>query len=116
MLGAKDMKRWWRCIVRHVDEAETIENEWFEDMCLDDDPQLVIDHFNATREKHELERVLVAAISISKDAPKPHTWQKASLVTERGGYDRYRCTVCGATGKRYGLNDFITPDKKGNCK
>lgn len=71
VLGDKAMKRWWRCIVRHKDEEDTIENEWVEEMCLDCDPQLVIDNFNATRDATELERVLIAAIPITKDEPKP---------------------------------------------
>ena len=32
-----------------------------------------------------------------------HQWDKASLVTEVGGYDRMVCTRCGATGKRYAV-------------
>lgn len=102
--------------MRNTDEEDTVENEWEEEMCLDCDPQLMIDHFNATRNATELERIIVAAIPIIKDAPKPHTWKKHSLVTEAGGYDRYRCKVCGAFGKRHGLSDFITPDKKGGCR
>lgn len=41
-----------------------------------------------------------------------HNWQKVSLVTEKGGYDKYKCSLCGATGRRYGVSNFIRPDKK----
>jgi len=62
----------------------------------------------------EKARQLIAAIPINKN--KSHTWAKYSLVTEKGGYDRYRCSVCGAFGKRHGLSSFVIPDKKGQCK
>jgi len=32
-----------------------------------------------------------------------HDWEKISLVTEKGGYDKMKCRRCGAEGKRYGL-------------
>jgi len=41
-----------------------------------------------------------------------HDWEKASLVTEAGGYDRYRCVRCGAKGKRYGVEETVRPDRK----
>ena len=58
---------------------------------------------------------------LKKKKVKPvyeHDWQKTSLVTERGGYDRYTCSKCGATGKRWGLSEYITPDKASqkHCK
>lgn len=42
----------------------------------------------------------------------PHDWGKTSLVTELGGYDKYKCKVCGITGKRHGLSSCITRDAK----
>ncbi len=43
-----------------------------------------------------------------------HAWEKTSLVTEAGGYDKMRCTGCGATGKRHGVGqDSVIPDSSG---
>lgn len=42
-----------------------------------------------------------------------HDWEKTSLVTEAGGYDRMRCRNCGITGKRYGLGEAgVMRDRK----
>src|SRR3954467_5743738 len=75
----------------------------------------LLDRFNATLRPGELPRRLVKIAGCEKSAPKPmpHIWDKASLVTERGGYDRMRCRACGATGKRYGLGQHgVTLDKR----
>lgn len=42
-----------------------------------------------------------------------HDWEKSCLVTQSDGgrmYDTMQCTVCGVTGKRYGLGGYVTPD------
>lgn len=75
----------------------------------------LIAKFNATLRPKEKPRHLVQILSVEKSPPKPigHIWDKASLVTERGGYDRMRCRACGATGKRYGLGQGgVTIDKR----
>jgi hypothetical protein len=42
-----------------------------------------------------------------------HEWKKVSLVTEKGGFDKMKCCICGATGKRYGLGqNIVTVDSK----
>ena len=44
-----------------------------------------------------------------------HSFDKSSLVTEKGGFDYYTCKGCGLKGKRFGLNDYIElvrPSKK----
>lgn len=84
---------------------------WEEDCVVEEgDPkekaQEIVDQFNSDR---DAERVVLSAKKI--DDSKQHDWQKKSLVTERGGYDIYRCTGCGALGKRQGLNDYVAPDK-----
>jgi hypothetical protein len=79
--------------------------------------QGLLDRFNATLRPGELPRRLVRIVSAEATAPKPmqHRWDKVSLVTEKGGYDRMRCIVCAATGKRYGLGqNGVTPDPKFN--
>lgn len=65
--------------------------------------------FNATLREGERARVFLSAQILGK-GKTPHDWRKASLVTERGGYDRYTCARCGATGKRHGLSSHVTPD------
>ena len=32
-----------------------------------------------------------------------HEWEKLSLFTEPGGYDRMRCRLCHVEGRRYGV-------------
>lgn len=52
---------------------------------------------------------------------REHDWSKNCLVTqEKKGmlFDLYKCKNCGATGKRFGLGEFIAPDRKSfrTCK
>lgn len=72
-----------------------------------------IANFNRTlRTGEKARRVILTEVAESdKKAELKHDWRKASLVTERGGYDRYKCERCGAKGKRYGLSEGIVPDK-----
>jgi hypothetical protein len=47
---------------------------------------------------------------------KEHRWEKQNLVmiASKGGipmHDIYKCKKCGATGKRFGISEFIRPDK-----
>jgi len=51
------------------------------------------------------------ALKLVQDMRNVHKWTKASLVTEKGGYDRMVCELCGAKGKRHGLGS-ITADKR----
>ena len=39
---------------------------------------------------------------------KEHSWRKENLVTisdKHGIYDKYRCTECGVTAKRFGFGE-----------
>ena len=97
----------------------------------------IVDFFNRTLRPNEDARVFLDSIDLDnpksevyfardrETAPKlsvqtlKHTWEKFSLVTEKGGYDIYRCSTCGAKGKRFGLSSTVTPDKRVNghvCK
>lgn len=49
--------------------------------------------------------------SIRLDDQGNHNFEKTSLVTERGGFDYYKCTHCGQVGKRYLLNGTLSFDK-----
>jgi hypothetical protein len=66
--------------------------------------QSIVDFFNRTLRPGERPRKLVSVTETElKTKIMPHQWEKVSLVTEKGGYDRMKCSNCGATGKRYGL-------------
>jgi len=84
---------WWEtCSIKHKDaptEAECI--QWAVD---------VIARFNSADPKDRHRKLIAVSVA---SATVEHVWEKTSLVTERGGYDRMRCRLCGATGKRYGL-------------
>jgi len=91
--------------------------EEYSDLVVDDMTELrhcqfLIKRFNETLRPRESPREVVNVRPIIKNLNRNHKWQKVSLVTEKGGYDVYRCAICGATGKRYGLAGFVTPDRK----
>jgi hypothetical protein len=74
----------------------------------------LLEYFNKTLKPGETKRhlVLLRKINNNKEARLDHEWKKESLVTEKGGYDRYKCSRCKITGKRYGLSNYIKIDKK----
>ena len=107
----------WRLIVQYKNDTINPDLEWMEECFLNVTPEECIEKFNCGLRPGEKARQLIAAIPINKNKSyKPHSWKKQSLVTERCGYDRYRCRECGVFGKRHGLNSFVVPDKKGPCK
>jgi hypothetical protein len=92
-----------------------------DDVTAIQDAQAMLDNFNRTLRPGELPRTLcnVREIKNSKKvAEVRHVWEKISLVTKRGGYDRYKCKNCKATGKLHRLGDLVIPDGKftGFCK
>jgi len=104
--------------VKKVDTDDS--TTWVEEMkyVVDDDmtcekhAQSIIDFFNSSLRPYEHPRVLVSVVETENKATLSHNWVKHSLVTEKGGYDVYKCTQCEATGKRFGLSSGITPDWK----
>lgn len=46
-------------------------------------------------------------INMESISMNTHDFHKQNLVTEKGGYDMYKCNSCGCEGKRNGLNDTI---------
>jgi hypothetical protein len=74
----------------------------------------LIDWFNSTCHVGETHREFVDAIALDGKSTVGvrHTWEKYSLVTQKGGYDVYKCSTCGATGKRNGLSSNVVPDKR----
>ena len=48
-------------------------------------------------------------------ANRLHKWEKTNLVTLKKGrlfYDTHKCTECGITAKRFGVNDSLDNDKE----
>jgi hypothetical protein len=96
----------FKIVVRHADEEAT----WEEPYDKAVDPQAwakdTIDKFNAGLRPGEKPRVLVDVIVTGESQQLDHTWEKTNLVTIAKGnqlYDTCQCTVCGITGKRFGL-------------
>lgn len=78
----------------------------------------LLENFNNTLRPGERARHLVRIVSAEATAPKPfvmlHRWEKQNLVTiidKHGVYDKMKCRICGAMGKRHGVGE-VTPDKK----
>lgn len=103
--------------------TDQIWNEEFSDLVVDNMTalrhcQFLIEHFNNTLRPGEYPRIVISVRPVKNTAHlentvhQKHLWKKMSLVTEKGLYDKYRCELCGATGKRYGLIEFVTPDRK----
>lgn len=79
--------------------------------------QRVIGHFNRTLRANEVEREVIGVKMGAGNAGLPHEWRKSNLVTQMGkdggmSFDTYKCEHCDATGKRFGLSDNISRDKK----
>jgi len=94
---------WWE----YYDKEEINTPEHAEAWC-----KAAIDNFNSTLREHERPRVFLSVEMIGKSDIK-HAWGKTNLITVMGKeviYDTYQCSVCGITGKRYGLSERITRD------
>lgn len=71
-----------------------------------------IAEFNATLRPHERAREYVSH-TITRDSTEAitqHQWRKTNLVTlhDRGRhFDTVRCSVCGITGRRYGIAHIV---------
>jgi hypothetical protein len=77
------------------------------------DAERILKRFNSSRREAEKERQLVKAWEVADaDQPLKHQWGKLSLVTEKGGFDRMQCEICGVTGKRYSLGGNVQIDAK----
>ena len=56
---------------------------------------------------------------LDKDSRGEHSWKKDCLVTQMGPdgpNDNYKCSVCGITGKRFGLGSRLSVDAKFRAK
>lgn len=66
----------------------------------------IVTRFNETLRPGELQRTLLAVSIGDGGAHEAHRFSKTNLVTimERGRlYDALRCSRCGVTGKRFGV-------------
>jgi len=117
--------------VNNVDSP--IANAWDEDMNVsvgddvtaEEHGRKIIDSFNNSLRPFEKPRVFISARELGTEenikVPLMHTWSKKSLVTEKGGFDKYICTTCGFMGKRHGVSATVVVDKKhknytGECR
>lgn len=89
---------------------ETVETTVENETCVENAVKLIA-QFNAFLRPFEKERTLLMLRELGNGKIK-HIWEKASLVTEKGGYDRYKCKNCKATGKRYGVSSTIIVDNR----
>lgn len=79
--------------------------------------QDLINRFNATLCQGESPRTLISVSILSDENQKQaHQWEKQNLITisntSGASYDKMKCTVCGVTGKKYGLDPYVIRDTK----
>jgi hypothetical protein len=91
--------------------------EEFSDLVVDDMTPMqcakfLIRRFNDTLRPGEKPREVVRVRSLEVGVLKEHNWGKISFRSDDEGYYPYQCAACGATGKRHGSVNFITPDRK----
>lgn len=80
----------------------------------------IIDRFNNTLRKGESQRTLIGIEEIENGiCVQQHQWEKTNLVTihgRNGMYDTCKCSICGITGRRYGISSFVERDRKYKAK
>lgn len=91
--------------------------EEFADLVVDSTTPLshckfLICRFNCTLRPGEKARKVVRVRSLEIGILKEHSWNKISFNSDEKGFYPYQCKMCGATGKRHGTVNFITPDRK----
>ena len=93
-IKAEDIDEWGKALIQNYNDGIVHE---------DDLPRKYISH---------------QIIDNSESDPN-HDWQKSNLMTiSKGGqtYDTAKCSKCGITGKRFGLGEGVSVDKKYSSK
>ena len=88
---------------------------WWEEMDVDaKDAQKcaeeIIKNFNGSLKRKEKRRELLAVEMIKADTKKKHNWEKQNsftIIQDRQSYDILRCSGCGITAKRFGLDTIV---------
>lgn len=100
-----ELEGWWesydRAEVKNLNDAI----EWGEK---------AVAYFNDTLRPHEKERIFIKA-EITGESNLEHDWEKTNIMTiieKHRMFDTYKCSICGITGKRFGLSPSITRDSK----
>ncbi len=73
----------------------------------------IIENFNNTLRPNEKRRKYLGYEIISDK--QLHEWEKtngATVFIKGNPFDLFQCSVCGITGKRYGVNSIICRDPK----
>lgn len=73
-----------------------------------------IARFNNTLRPHEKARKVIRVEMLGDS--EEHDWERTNPYTliskHKGNYDAFRCSKCGITGRRYGLNTSISRDRE----
>lgn len=102
------------------EDEQTLDNESPKDCAI-----RIVKYFNDTLRPGEKSRKLLKVrIHPEQDIKINHNWEKQNSFTiidkPYGSHDNFKCSRCGATGKRYGLGPSIIIDYKcrgkKNCK
>jgi len=99
--GNPDSTAWTEIYDKNVDDPEKYGRE-------------AVDLWNNTLQSHEQAREFVSVVSVDKDSREEHTWSKQNLVSIDDGkdiYDIMKCTECGITARRYGMNVIVLDAK-----
>jgi len=105
----------YKAVIKQVN-GNKIWTEIFTDLVVDDMTSLrhcsfLIQSFNDSLRKGELPRKLISVRDLKPKLVRKHNWVREKGRT-KGKYLKYRCSICNATGKRYGKIEFVTPDRK----